>query len=109
MKRGDVVVLVAQGDIGKPRPGVIVQADELGASTTSFLVCPMSSDLRELKHTRPIIEPSAANGLYERSQIMTDKIDALRRDRIRRVIGSLEPDATERLNTALLVVLGLIR
>jgi mRNA interferase MazF len=40
---------------------------------------------------------------------MTDKIDALRRDRIRRVIGSLEPEAADRLNTALLVVLGLTR
>jgi mRNA interferase MazF len=107
VKRGDVVVLVAQGDIGKPRPGVIVQADELSESTTSVLVCPMSSDLRELKYTRPIIDPSATNGLRERSQVMTDKIDALRRNRIRRVVGSLEPEAIDRLNTALLVVLGL--
>ena len=51
----------------------------------------------------------AANGLRLSSQIMTDKVNPLRRDRIRRVIGSLDTESTERLNSALLVVLGLAR
>ena len=109
MKRGDVVILVAQGDMGKPRPGVIVQADELGDTTTSVLVCPMSSDITEFHRTRPVVEPTASNGLRLRSQIMTDKINALRRDRVRQVLGSLDSDASERLDSALLVVLGLAR
>jgi mRNA interferase MazF len=109
MKRGDVVLLVAQGDMGKPRPGVIVQADELGDTTNSILVCPMSSDVTEFHRTRPVVEPSATNGLRLRSQIMTDKINALRRDRVRQVLGSLDDEASERLNSALLVVLGLAR
>jgi mRNA interferase MazF len=109
VKRGDVVLLVAQGDMGKPRPGVIVQADELGDTTNSILVCPMSSDVTEFHRVRPVVEPSAANGLRLRSQIMTDKINALRRDRVRRVLGSLDDEVSERLNSALLVVLGLAR
>ena len=109
MNRGDVVLVVASGDIGKPRPGVIVQADELGDTTTSVLVCPLSSDLSDFRRTRPVVEPSAANGLRLPSQIMTDKVNPLRRDRIRRVIGTLDAEITERLNSALLVVLGLAR
>ena len=109
MKRGDVVLLVAQGGIGKPRPGVIVQADELGETSTTILVCPMSSDLSEFRRTRPEIEPSLSNGLLMRSQIMTDKVSALRRDQIRRVVGSLDGETTEALNAALLTVLGLAR
>jgi mRNA interferase MazF len=109
VKRGDVVLLVAQGDIGKPRPGVIVQADELGDTTNSILVCPMSSDVTEFHQVRPVVEPSATNGLRLRSQIMTDKINALRRERVRQVLGSLDGEASERLNTALLLVLGLTR
>jgi mRNA interferase MazF len=105
--RGDVVLVVASGDLGKPRPGVIVQADELGDTTTSVLVCPLSSDLSDFRRTRPVVEPSAANGLRLPSQIMTDKVNPLRRDRIRRVTGSLDAESTERLDTALLVVLGL--
>ena len=109
MNRGDVVLVVASGDIGKLRPGVIVQADELGDTTTSVLVCPMSSDLSDFRRSRPVIQPSAANGLRLRSQIMTDKVSPLRRDQIRRVIGSLDAESTESLNSALLVVLGLAR
>jgi mRNA interferase MazF len=109
VKRGDVVLLVAQGDMGEPRPGVVVQADELGGATTSVLVCPMSSEVTELHRLRPIVEPTANNGLRLRSQIMTDKINALRRDRVRQVLGSLDIDASERLDSALLLVLGLAR
>ena len=109
MNRGDVVLAVSPGDLGKPRPGVIVQADELGDTTTSVLVCPLSSDLSDFRRTRPVVEPSAANGLRLPSQIMTDKVNPLRRDRIRRVIGSLDAESTERLNSALLVVFGLAR
>jgi mRNA interferase MazF len=107
VKRGDVVVVVAQGDMGSP--GIIVQADELGETTNSVLVCPMSSDLTEFHRLRPVVEPTASNGLRLRSQIMTDKINALRRDRIRQVLGSLDADASERLDRALLIVLGLGR
>jgi mRNA interferase MazF len=109
VKRGDVVLLVAQGDMGKPRPGIVVQADELGDTTNSVLVCPMSSDVTEFHRVRPVVEPTASNGLRLRSQIMTDKINALRRDRVRRVLGSLDDETSERLNIALLVVLGLAR
>ena len=109
MKRGDVVLLVAQGDMGKPHPGVIVQADELGDTTNSIVVCPMSSDISEFHLVRPVVEPSATNGLRLRSQIMTDKLNALRRDRVRKVLGSLDGETTERLNSALLTVLGLAR
>ena len=97
------------GDIGKPRPGVVVQADELGDQTTSILICPMSSDLSDFRRPRPLIQPSAANGLRLRSQIMTDKVSPVRRDRIRRVIGVLDGQSTEMLNSALLLVLGLAR
>lgn len=57
MKRGDVVLIVAQGDTGKPRPAVIVQADELGYETVAVLVCPMSSDIADFKLTRPVVQP----------------------------------------------------
>jgi mRNA interferase MazF len=40
---------------------------------------------------------------------MTDKISALRRDRVRRVLGSLDGETSERLNSALMTVLGLVR
>jgi mRNA interferase MazF len=109
VKRGDVVLMVVPSELGRPRPGVIVQADELGNDTSSVLDCPMSSDLPEVRRTRPVIAPSAGNGLRLPSQVMTEKLVPLRRDRIRRVIGALDADSTETLNSALLLVLGLAR
>jgi mRNA interferase MazF len=109
VKRGDVVLTVMPDETGKPRPSVIVQADELGEKTSSVLVCPISFDLSEFRRSRPVIQPSAANGLRLRSQVMTDKISAVRRDRVRRVIGSLDAKSNKMLNSALLLVLGLAR
>ena len=41
--------------------------------------------------------------------IMTDKLNTLRHDRVKRIIGTLDSDACEKLNSALLLVLGLAR
>ena len=34
MKRGDLVTVAMSGDIGKPRPAVIVQSDQFDATGT---------------------------------------------------------------------------
>ena len=109
MKRGDIVIVVVPGELGKPRPAVVVQADELGDETTTVLVCPLSSAIGGAGRLRPVFEPSAESGLRVRSQAMADKIAALRRDRIRDRIGTLDDTARDRLDQALLVVLGLAR
>jgi mRNA interferase MazF len=111
VKRCDVVLMVVPGELGRPRPGIIVQSDELGDHTTTVLVCPLTSDVQANPNPRlrPVIEPAAANGLRVRSQIMTDKLLAQRRKRVRRVIGTIDSETSDRLDTALLIVLGLAR
>src|SRR3954447_5034031 len=94
--------------MGKPRPGVIVQADELD-HLASVIVCPMSSDILRTSDTRPIVMPRPENGLRAATQIMTDKMNSIRRDRVKRVIGALDATTCEALDSALLVVLGLAK
>lgn len=108
MKRGDVVI-VAHGDLGRPRPSVVVQADEFSNATTTVIVCPITSEIAERLPIGPIVEPNATNGLVVRSQIMTDKLLALPRERVRREVGSIDDDTADQLDRALLVVLGLAR
>ena len=86
-----------------------MQADEFNEELSTIFVCPISSDLQERLPLRPIIEADPSNGLRLRSQIMTDKMIALRHDRIRRVIGHIGRETSEHLDRALLVVLGLAR
>jgi mRNA interferase MazF len=107
--RGNVVLMVVPSDLGRLRPGVVVQAAELTAGFSTILVCPLSSDLQGRFLLRPLIEPAPENGLRLRSQIMTDKLVALRRDRIRQVIGRIDAETSEKLDRSLLLVLGLAR
>ena len=108
MKRGDVVLVVGP-ELGRPRPGVIVQANDFNKELSTIFICPITSDLQEKLPLRPMIEPEPSTGLRLRSQIMTDKMVALRHDRIRRVIGRIDSETSEQLDRALLVVLGLTR
>jgi mRNA interferase MazF len=108
LKRGDVIIVV-HGDFGRPRPAVVVQADELGDATTTVLVCPITSRVTERLPIRPAVEASPENGLRVRSQIMTDKIVAVRREGLRDVIGTIAANTTRELDRALLIVLGLAR
>lgn len=109
VKRGDVVLVVVPSELGRPRPGVVVQADEFNEALSTIFICPVSSDLQERLPLRPIIEAKLSSGLRLRSQIMTDKMLALRHDRVRRVIGHIDTETSEQLDRALLVVLGLAR
>ena len=62
LARGDVVLMVVPSDLGRPRPGVVVQGDDFAGLSTVF-VCPVSSDLQDKLPLRPIIEVAAENGL----------------------------------------------
>ena len=107
MKRGDVVIVAAAGDYGKPRPAVIVQTDAFPESHASVVVCQMTSDLVDAPDFRVTIHPNEQNGLRARSQIMADKPVTVRRVRIGVSIGRLDDGDIGRLNAALAFVMGL--
>jgi mRNA interferase MazF len=107
VKRGCLVIAV-HGEFGRPRPVVVVQADEFN-QTTTLLVCPITSNVTENLAIRPTVEPKPENGLRIRSQIMADKMLALPRDHIRQQIGIMGSETMSELDTALLLVLGLAR
>jgi mRNA interferase MazF len=109
VKRGDVVLAVVPSELGRPRPGVVVQADQFNEGLSTVFICPVSSDVHERLQLRPIIEAKPSNGLRLRSQIMTDKMISLRHERIWRIIGHIDGETSEHLDRALLVVLGLAR
>jgi mRNA interferase MazF len=107
MKRGDVVVIAASGDYGKPRPAIIVQTDTLPERHASVVVCQMTSELVDAPHFRITVEPNASNGVRVRSQIMADKPVTVRRERVGQLIGHLGRGDMARLDVALAFVLGL--
>jgi mRNA interferase MazF len=107
MRRGDVVTVAAAGDYGKPRPAVVVQTDAFPEKHTSVVICQMTSEVFDAPDFRVTVDPSGANGLRVRSQIMADKPVTVRRERIGQTIGRLSADDVRRLNAALAFVMGL--
>ena len=107
MKRGDVVIVAAAGDYGKPRPAVVVQTDAFPETYPSVVICQMTSDLVDAPDFRVTIEPNEKNGLRVRSQVMVDKPVTVRRERIGQLVGRLASADTRRLNIALAFVMGL--
>src|SRR5271169_1462160 len=104
MSRGELVIVAAPGDYGKPRPAVIVQSDAIPESHASIVICQITSELAEADF-RITIEPAPQTGLRVRSQVMADI--AIRRERIGQRIGRLEAVDMTRLNAALAFVMGL--
>lgn len=106
MKRGDIVTVALQGDYGKPRPAVIVESDMIPPSE-SVIVCP----IRSARHVagpfrRQEVEPTPATGLRAPSQIMVDKVVAVRRTRCGAVIGALDTTAMRELTGRLAALIG---
>lgn len=62
VKRGDVVLIVVPSELGGPRPGIVVQADEFIAELSTIFVCPITSDVQDRLSLRPIIERSNRMG-----------------------------------------------
>ena len=89
MKRGDLVTVALPGDFGKPRPALVIQADQFNdAATTTVLL--ISSTLVDAPLIRVPIKPSQENGLRKRSQVMVDKAMTVRNGRLGEPFGRLD-------------------
>lgn len=108
VKRGDVAIVSAPGDYGKPRPAVVVQSNHLTqAGLESVIVCLLTSETGAAPMFRVEVEPTAENGLKNQSQIMVEKLVTVRVSRITGVIGRLDDGKLLQLNRTLAFVLGL--
>lgn len=106
MRRGDLVTVALQGDLGKPRPALVIQSD-LFSAHPSVVVLPVTSTLLDAPIFRIGIEPDASNGLREPSQVMVDKTQSVPRSRVGSVIGRVDDATMLSVNRALAVFLGL--
>jgi mRNA interferase MazF len=106
MRRGDLVTVALQGEQGKPRPALVVQADHF-ANLAGVTVLPITGTLLEAPLLRVEVEPSAENGLAKRSQIMVDKPQTPPRDKVGATFGRLDDATMLAVNRALALLLGL--
>ncbi|WP_081651884.1 type II toxin-antitoxin system PemK/MazF family toxin [Aurantimonas coralicida] len=62
VRRGDVFIASMRGPSGKPRPTVVIHADEFIRSDGPVIVCPMTSELADAASIRVRIEPRRRMG-----------------------------------------------
>ncbi|WP_076792654.1 type II toxin-antitoxin system PemK/MazF family toxin [Chlorobium sp. KB01] len=105
MKRGDLVTIALQGDYGKPRPAVVVQADFF-SEHPSLTILPVTSELLTAPLFRIMVEPTEGNNLKKRSQVMVDKVQTVAREKIGPTFGRLDDTSMLAINRALAVWLG---
>ena len=105
VRRGDLVIVSAPGDYGKPRPAIVIQSDQI--QTESVLVALLTGKIVDAPIYRLNIAPTESNGLEQPSQVMVDKIAALPRAKCGPPIGRIEAAGMIALNAMLAVVLGL--
>ena len=107
MKRGEIwTVAGGAAYVGKPRPAVIVQDDRFDAND-SIVVCPLTTDPTPAPIFRLPIQSSTKTGLRTPTRMMVDKLTAVPRRRLGRLVGSLTSEEMRALNRAIFVFLGL--
>lgn len=109
LRRGDLVTVAAKGSYtAKPRPALVIQATETLAYRDSVTICLLTADLIDAPLLRVRIEPAAANGLRQVSDVMADKILTVPRSAVSpKPFGRLTAIDLARVDTALRFWLGL--
>jgi len=106
VRRGDLVTVAMPGDFGKPRPALIIQADQF-EDTGTVTVLLVSGTLVDAPLIRPTVRPSPENGLRKPSQIMIDKAMSVKRDKLSSSFGRLDDESMLSVTRSLAVFLGL--
>lgn len=108
VERGDLVTVTIQGDFGKPRPALIIQANQF-SEHTSVTVLPVTGTIVNAPLLRITLQPSDENGLQKTSQVMVDKTVTIKRDKLGATFGRVDGDAMIEVERCLAVFLGIAK
>jgi len=106
--RGSFVTIALTGDFGKPRPALVIQANQFDehATVTVLLV---TGTLVEAPLLRVTVPPGATNGLQKKSQVMIDKTMTVKLEKIGPVFGRIDPNTLVEVERCLAVFLGIAK
>jgi mRNA interferase MazF len=102
MRRGQIVSTVGRGDFSrKLRPSLIVQAEAFNTYHPAITVCPITSSVSGDILYRVPVSRAAGNGLLADSEVEIDLVQAIRRERIRGLIGMASDEIMFNVDQAL--------
>ncbi len=106
MNRGDLILVAAPGDYGKPRPALVIQSKHF-SEHQSVTLCLLTSHLHQAPLFRYPVEPSAENGLSVASEVQIDKIMTVPRQKCGPVIGRLSDKQMSEITKLLVLWVGI--
>lgn len=106
--RGDLVTIALTGDFDKPRPALMIQANQFDEHTTVTVLL-ISSTLVDAPLLRVSVAPDANNGLQKESQVMIDKAMTIKREKISPAFGRIDPNTLVEIDRCLAVFLGIAK
>lgn len=106
MKRDDLITVAVSGGYGKPCPALVIQSAFL-SETDSVLVCLLTTTLRDAPLYRLPLPLGKATGLRQPSQVMVDKMAAVRRERCGPSVGRADDASLLALGRLLAFVIGI--
>jgi mRNA interferase MazF len=106
VKRGDIVIATGPGFGKKPRPYVVMQADDY-LVLPNLILLPITTELADPPSRLRIgLIPDESNGLLEPSEAMADILVTTRIDKVHQHIGTLAAGDMAKVVQALGLVLG---
>lgn len=102
------MTVAMQGDFGKPRPALVIQANQFDEHAT-VTVLPVTSTLVAAPLLRIAVQPSTGNGLPKPSQVMVDKAMTVQRDKLGQSFGRIDADVMVEVERCLAVFLGIVK
>lgn len=89
--RGDLVTIAMQGDFGKLRPALVIQANQFSEHASATILT-ITSTFVSAPLLRVTLLQTVENGLQKRSQVMVDKAMTVKRDEAGPAFGRINAD-----------------
>lgn len=111
ISRGDVVLCdlnpVKGSEQAGIRPVVIVQIDRANSNSPHTIIVPLTSKIRRAILSSHVFIPEGFGGLDRDSVILCEQIRVIDKSRIIKVLGHLDKNYINKLEKALVTILGL--
>jgi len=108
MIRGNLLTIAMQGDFGKPRPALIIQANQF-SEHSSVTVLPITRLIVNAPLLRVTLQPNVENNLKKTSQVMIDKTMTVMKEKLGPVFGHIDANRLLEIERCLAVFLGIAK
>jgi len=106
IKRGEIWSVAWTGLAQKPRPALVIQAEEYRLTETDILALITTTE-NEASAVRLPVKADENNGLQEDSFICLDKLMAIPLANLRKCYGKVSDEVMQEVNAQLIKILGI--